>query len=55
MPGIEHGYERGIQTVVGALIIGVIVGRVVPTLIDAGFSHLAYSPASWSYQFSLPL
>ncbi|WP_082677713.1 hypothetical protein [Haloferax sp. Q22] len=36
MPGVEHGYERGVKSVVGALIVGVIVGRVVPTLVDAG-------------------
>lgn len=36
MPGIEHGYERGIKTIIGALIVGVIVGRVVPTPVEAG-------------------
>lgn len=36
MPGIEHGYERGVKTIVGALIVGVVVGRVVPDLVEAG-------------------
>ena len=36
MPGIEHGYERGVKTVVGALIVGVLVGRAVPVLVEYG-------------------
>lgn len=36
MPGIEHGYERGVETVIGAFIVGVLAGRVVPVLVEAG-------------------
>lgn len=36
MPGIEHGYDRGITMVVGALIVAVLIGEVVPRLVEAG-------------------
>lgn len=36
MPGVEHGYERGVSMVVGALIVAVFVGEVVPRLVQAG-------------------
>jgi hypothetical protein len=36
VPGLEHGYERGISTVAGALIVAVLIGEVVPRLVEAG-------------------
>jgi hypothetical protein len=36
VPGLEHGYERAVSTVVGALIIAVFIGEVVPRLVEAG-------------------
>lgn len=36
MPGIEHGYQRGISMVVGALIVAVLIGEVVPRLVKSG-------------------
>jgi hypothetical protein len=36
MPGIEHGYERGVSMIVGALFVAVIIGEVVPSLVGAG-------------------
>lgn len=36
MPGIEHGYNRGISMVVGALLVAVLIGEVVPRLVEAG-------------------
>lgn len=36
MPGGDYGFQRGIETVVGGVIIGVFVGAVVPILVDAG-------------------
>lgn len=36
MPGFDHGVQRGLDAVVGALIFGVVSGALVPTLVDAG-------------------
>lgn len=36
MPGIEHGYKRGLGMVVGALVVTVVVGEVVPVLVEQG-------------------
>jgi len=37
MPGLEHGYERGVSMVVGALIVAVLVGEIVPMLVEQGY------------------
>lgn len=36
MPGLEHGYERGVSSVVGAFIGAVVLTAVVPRLVEAG-------------------
>lgn len=36
MPGIEHGYQRGIGLIVETVIIAIIVGKLVPALVEAG-------------------
>lgn len=36
MPGLGHGYERGVSMVVGALIVAILIGEVVPRLVEAG-------------------
>ena len=36
MPGLDHGIQRGVDAVVGALVFGVISGALVPALVDAG-------------------
>lgn len=36
MPGIEHGYQRGISMVVKAIVIAVLIGELVPALVEAG-------------------
>lgn len=36
MPGVEHGYERGVSMVVGAVVIAVLTGAVVPRVVEAG-------------------
>ncbi|WP_092691528.1 hypothetical protein [Halorientalis regularis] len=36
MPEIEHGYRRGVSVVVEAIIVAVLIGEVVPKLVEAG-------------------
>lgn len=36
MPGIEHGFQRGVSIVVGALIGAVLIGEVAPRLVETG-------------------
>lgn len=36
MPGFGNGVNRGVGMVVEALIVGILLGKVVPTLVEAG-------------------
>lgn len=36
MPGLGHGWERGIKMVVGAVIGAVILGEIIPLIVDQG-------------------
>ncbi|NHN41014.1 hypothetical protein G9C85_05100 [Halorubellus sp. JP-L1] len=36
MPGIQHGYERGVSVIVETLIVAILIGEVVPVLVEAG-------------------
>jgi len=36
VPGVEHGYERGVSMVVGTLIVAVLIGEVMPRLVQPG-------------------
>lgn len=36
MPGLEHGYQRGLSMIVEAFIVALFIGEVVPKLVDAG-------------------
>lgn len=36
MPGVEHGLDRGVSMVVSALVGAVLIGEVVPRLVETG-------------------
>lgn len=36
MPGIERGFERGLSVVVEAVVVSIILGKLVPVLVEAG-------------------
>jgi hypothetical protein len=36
VPGLEHGFQRGFSTIVGALFVGLVIGVGVPDLVQAG-------------------
>ena len=36
MPGIEHGLDRGVSMIISALVVAVLIGEVVPRLVEAG-------------------
>lgn len=36
MPGLEHGYQRGVGMIGQTVIVAVIIGKMVPVLVDAG-------------------
>lgn len=36
MPSAEHGLQRGVGMVVGAIVVAVLIGEVVPSLVEVG-------------------
>lgn len=36
MPGANHGLERGLGMIAETAILAIFIGKVVPTLVDAG-------------------
>ncbi|MFC7325454.1 hypothetical protein ACFQMF_12775 [Halorubrum rutilum] len=36
MPGVDHGFERGLSVVVEAVVTAIILGKLVPVLVEAG-------------------
>lgn len=36
MPSAEHGLQRGFGMIVGAIVVAVLIGEVVPSLVETG-------------------
>ena len=36
MPGVQHGYQRGISMIVEAVVVAIFLGEVVPALVEVG-------------------
>lgn len=37
MPGLEHGYERGVGMIAQTVVVALLIGKLVPTLVESGY------------------
>jgi len=37
MPGFEHGYERGVGMIAETVAVALLIGKLVPILVEAGY------------------